>query len=197
MAVASSRMSGTARREQLLNLCAQVVDVEGFHAATLDRVASEAGVSRTVLYQHFGTLDGLHDAVIERAVGRAGETLAATGRRSGRSASDTMARVLEAVDADPTTWRLFLVIPPAGPPALIDALERARATIRREVMESIAENAVGAEDPELVARLVQVVADELVRLRLADPTVFTHERLLRQYRAVVVPLLRKRTRTPN
>lgn len=186
-------MSGPARREQLVDVCARVIDVEGFLAATLDRVAGEAGVSRTVLYQHFGGLDGLFDAVIDRAVTRAGETLAATtDEHSGRSRSDTMARVLEAADADPATWRLFLVIPPAGPPALIDALERARAAIRRQVMVGIAEGADGAADPELTARVVQVVSDELVRLRLADPAVYTHERLLRQYRAVVMPLLRNR-----
>lgn len=183
-------MSAPQRREQLLDLCARVVDVEGFHAATLDRVASEAGVSRTVIYQHFGRLDGLFDAVVERATRRAGESLtAATSDWSVVPPVEAMARVLQAADADPATWRLFLVIPPAGPPALTEALERARAEIRRYVIKSLGARADASTDADLVARLLQVVADELVRLRLADPTVFTHERLLAQYDAMVRPLL--------
>lgn len=186
-------MSAPQRREQLLDLCARIVDVEGFHAATLDRVANDAGVSRTVLYQHFGGLDGLFDAVIERATDRAGEALtAATADWSAVSPVEAMARVLDAVDADPATWRMFLVLPPAGPPALAEALERARAEIRRYVIETLGggvSETDSVSDPDLAARLMQAVADELVRLRLADPAIFTHERLLDQYGAMVKPLM--------
>ncbi len=186
-------MPAAQRREQLLDLCARVVDVEGFHAATLDRVAAEAGVSRTVLYQHFGGLDGLFDAVVERATARAGQALVdATGDWGDTSPADAMKRILAAVDADPATWRLFLVLPPSGPPSLAAALERGRAAIRDHVTMSIA--ADGPSDPELAARLLQAVADELVRLRLADPTVWSHERLVGQYAALVEPLLGTRAR---
>lgn len=186
----SHRMSATARRKQLLDVCARVVDVDGFHAATLERVASEAGVSRTVLYQHFGGLDGLFDAVVERATERAFQVLVeATADWSVVSPVDAMERVLRAVDADPATWRMFLVLPPAGPPALAEALDRARAEIRRYVVESLYGDAESAQDPDLSARMLQAVADELVRLRLADPAIFTHERLLAQYEAIVQPLM--------
>jgi AcrR family transcriptional regulator len=181
-------MAGAERREQLLDVCARLVDVDGFAAATLDRVANEAGVTRTVVYQHFGGLDGLFDAVIGRAATRAGEALAA-GAGPDVTPVEAMARVLDAADADPATWRLFLVIPPAGPQALTDALERGRAAIRRHVVAGIDGREGGSTDPELAARLLQVTSDELVRLRLADPAMFTHERLLDQFREVAGLLL--------
>lgn len=190
----SPRMSAEQRRAQLLDVCARIVDVDGFAAATLERVAGEAGVSRTVLYQHFGGLDGLLEALVQRATRRAGQALvAATEDWSMVAPVDAMRRVLEAVDADPATWRLFLMLPPAGPPALAAALESARAEIRRYVTKSFDREADGAHDPELAARLLQAVADEVVRLRLADPTVFTHDRLLAQYAAMLRPLIGPRT----
>lgn len=92
-----------------------------------------------------------------------------------------MARVLEAVDSDPATWRMFLVAPQVGPASLTDNLAAGRAMIRvqNEVALERRSDALGA-DPELTARMLQAMADELVRLRLADPTVYTTERLLDQ-----------------
>lgn len=186
-------MPAPQRREQLLDVCARVVDTEGFHAATIDRIAADAGVTRTVVYQHFGSLDGMIAAVIGRAAQRAGDACAAaTSDWSSVEPRDAMAAILAAADADPATWRMFLVIPTAGPPALTDALERGRAGIRRHVAAGMSDGAGdrAARDPELAARLLQVVADELVRLRLADPSVFSVDRLLDQYDAVVGTLKR-------
>lgn len=186
------RMSSTDRRVQLLDACARIVDTEGFYEATIERIATECGVSRTVVYQHFGGLDGLFDALIERAAARAGEAFAdAVARWEDQSPGEAMARVLEAVDADPMTWRLFLVIPPSGPPALIDALTAGRASIRRYTAAGLAAGSdTNDVDIELVARFLQVIADECVRLRLADPTEFSIERLVGHYERSVKAMLR-------
>ncbi len=186
-------MTAAARREQLLDACAAIVDVEGFHAATVERVASECGVTRTVVYQQFGGLDGMLDALIERASERAGAAfVAATAIGDEPSIRGAMAGVLAAVDADPATWRMFLVAPQIGPPALSGSLARGRSMIR-DVCVAAFERGEGApEDPELAARMLQVMADELVRLRLADPTVFTTERILAQMDSAAKALLRPR-----
>lgn len=191
MAHGTRRMSATQRREQLLDTCARVVDTEGFQAATIDRVATECGVSRTVVYQHFGGLDGMFEALIDRASDRAGAAFAdAIVRWEEQSPADAMARILEAADADPATWRLFLVIPPAGPPSLTEALARGRLGIRRYATAGLAAGTDrNIADPELLARLLQVIADECVRLRLADPTEFTRERLVGQYGTIVEALI--------
>jgi AcrR family transcriptional regulator len=191
MARQSPRRSAEERRAQLLDVCARIVDVEGFHAATIERVAGECGVTRTVVYQHFGGLDGMFSAVVDRAADRAGAAFVRSLADGGvDSPAEAMARILDAADEDPSTWRLFLVIPPAGPPALIDALEQGRAAIRQYAAAGLTARSGGSlTDPELAARFLQVVADEAVRLRLADPTVFTKERLVQQYRVLLDALV--------
>ena len=143
------RMTAEARREQLLDACAAIVDLEGFHAVTIERVANECGVTRTVVYQQFGGLDGMLDALVQRASERAGAAFAdaAAGEPSVRSA---MSRVLEAVDADPATWRMFLA-PQIGPPALASSLARGRAMIRDVSMSAFEDGPGAPEDPELAS----------------------------------------------
>lgn len=65
------RMTGEARREQILDVTHAIVDVEGFHAATPNRVAEQAGVNRSLIYQQFGSPAGLFVALIDREAGRA------------------------------------------------------------------------------------------------------------------------------
>lgn len=184
-------MTASQRRAQLIEIGARIIDTEGFHAATIERIAGECGVTRTVLYQHFGGLDGLFDAVVERATRRAGHAFAHAVAADGDTRpADVIRRILEAADADPSTWRLFLVIPPAGPPALVEALAQGRAAIRRYTMAGLSASTQGdMADPELAARFLQAVADEAVRLRLADPSLFTTERLVNQYAVILDALI--------
>lgn len=177
---ARPRLTAAARREQLLDACAALVDTEGFAAVTIDRIATSCGVTRTVVYQQFGGLDGMLDALVERSTLRAAAALETTGdAEDAATMRAAMAQVLEAVDADPATWRMFLVAPQVGPAALAENLAAGRALLRERN-----EAAIGSRieqsggDPELTARLLQAVADEMVRLRLADPSVYSTERLL-------------------
>lgn len=183
------RMTAEGRREQLLDACAAIVDVEGFPAVTIDRVASDCGVTRTVVYQQFGGLDGLLDALVARASARAGAAVAAAVTDDDEpSARDAMTRILAAVDADPATWRMFLVAPRVGPAALAEHLERGRAMIRDLHRAAFESGSARPGDPELTARVLQAAADELVRLRLADPATYTTERIVAQFDALVTAL---------
>ncbi len=187
---ARRRMAGEARREQLVDAAATIVDTAGFAAVSIEQVAAMCDVTRTVVYQHFGSLDGLIDAVIDRATERAGHAVAAANSPAGEvSLRSAMERVFAAVDADPMTWRVFLVAPQSGPTALEDRLAQGRAMIRQHNIEA-SQGSGRLADPELTARMLQVVADKLVRLRLADPAVYTVERLLDQFDAVGRAILR-------
>ncbi len=61
-------MSGPERREQLVDVARGVFAERGFEAATIEEIAEAAGVSKPIVYQHFGGKDGLWDEVVERAV---------------------------------------------------------------------------------------------------------------------------------
>lgn len=63
-------MSGTQRKQQLLDVGRAVFAERGFDAATVEEVASRAGVSKPVVYAHFGGKEGLYSAVVEREMSR-------------------------------------------------------------------------------------------------------------------------------
>ncbi|WP_293794154.1 TetR/AcrR family transcriptional regulator [uncultured Pantoea sp.] len=80
------RMSHQARRQQLISVAWNLVREQGSDALTLGRVAEEAGVSKPVVYDHFGTRHGLlaalyedfdlrQNAIIEAAMNAAGAGL--------------------------------------------------------------------------------------------------------------------------
>src|SRR3954467_15375365 len=66
LATRHTRMTGAERREQILDVTKEIVRSSGFHAVSIDRVAREAGVTRPVVYTHFGDLAGLLNALVDR-----------------------------------------------------------------------------------------------------------------------------------
>jgi AcrR family transcriptional regulator len=60
------RMSGTARREQLLDVGRVLFAEKGFEATSIEEVAARAGVSKPVVYEHFGGKEGLYAVVVDR-----------------------------------------------------------------------------------------------------------------------------------
>ena len=63
-------MTGKERREQLVDVGRAVFAAKGFEAATVEDIAAKAGVSKPVVYEHFGGKEGLYDVVVEREVRR-------------------------------------------------------------------------------------------------------------------------------
>ena len=64
-------MSSGERREQLLDATKALAVESGFHAVSIDAVAKRAGITRPIVYGHFGDLPGLLDALVERESARA------------------------------------------------------------------------------------------------------------------------------
>lgn len=55
------------RREELLDVADRVIQRRGV-VVSMDEIASEAGITKPVLYRHFGDKDGLYEALTERYV---------------------------------------------------------------------------------------------------------------------------------
>ena len=62
------RMTGQARREQLINVGRTVFAERGFEAASVEEIADRAGVSKPVVYEHFAGKEGLYAVVVDREV---------------------------------------------------------------------------------------------------------------------------------
>ena len=55
------RMSGRERREQLIEVGRTLFADKGFEAVTVEEIASTAGVSKPVVYEHFGGKERFYD----------------------------------------------------------------------------------------------------------------------------------------
>jgi AcrR family transcriptional regulator len=60
------RMTGRERREQLLDVGRALFAEKGFDATSIEEIAARAGVSKPVVYEHFGGKEGLYAVVVDR-----------------------------------------------------------------------------------------------------------------------------------
>lgn len=60
------RMTGQQRRAQLLDVARALFSERGYDATSIEEIANRAGVSKPVVYQHFGGKEGLFAVVVDR-----------------------------------------------------------------------------------------------------------------------------------
>lgn len=176
------RMTAEGRREQILDVTHAIVDAEGFHAATPNRIAESAGINRSLIYQLFGDPAGLFVALIDREAARAGAQFAEAVSGLDAVAGDqslvvAFDGVLAAVDAHPATWRLFLFPPQGAPPELYARLAQSQAVVLEFFVTELLRINPGVNDPEYTARILHAAGRELLQLHLSEPQTATVERL--------------------
>jgi AcrR family transcriptional regulator len=59
-------MTGKERRQQLLDIGRSLFAERGFEATSIEEIAARAGVSKPVVYEHFGGKEGLYAVVVDR-----------------------------------------------------------------------------------------------------------------------------------
>ncbi len=63
-------MTGAERREQLLGIGRRLFAERGFDGTSIEEIAAQAGVSKPVVYEHFGGKEGLYAVVVDREMQR-------------------------------------------------------------------------------------------------------------------------------
>lgn len=183
------RLAPEDRRREILDATLALAAAEGFDAVTMDGVARAAGITRPVVYDLFGDLSGLLDALAEREEERALAALAEVippappDRDPDDVLLDGLAAFLAAVRADPPTWKLVLLPPDATPPELRERVERNRDAIREHVRTLLdwgLEQRGGPldADTELLAHMLVAVGQDAARMVLTHPRRFPPERLV-------------------
>lgn len=104
------RLPAAERRVQLLHAARSVFATEGFQHATMETVASEAGITKPVLYQHFSSKRELFLELLRDV----GERLATTVGEAATAAPTGEAKVIDGftayfrfVAAHPDDFRLL------------------------------------------------------------------------------------------
>ncbi|WP_371833912.1 TetR/AcrR family transcriptional regulator [Rhodococcoides yunnanense] len=59
-------MTGTQRREQLIEVGRTLFAERGYEAASVEEIAGRANVSKPVVYEHFGGKEGLYAVIVDR-----------------------------------------------------------------------------------------------------------------------------------
>jgi AcrR family transcriptional regulator len=126
------------RREQLLDAADRVVQSSGL-GFSMDEIAAEAGITKPVLYRHFGDKDGLHEALTERYIGELKQNL-----RPAAETDDPRSRLAATIDA----YLSYVEREPARYRFLLAAAEQPRtaalvAQFRREHIGECAFTSVG------------------------------------------------------
>lgn len=199
------RMAAEQRREQLLDATLGVIVEQGYARVSMEAVARAAGVTRPVVYDHFGDLGELLRALNEREVRYSLEQLARLlpddpeQLHPAEVLTASVARFLDAVAARPATWTLIL-LPPEGTPEIVrqhveanreKMLRRMEAAVRWGIARSRASAAPGSHptgeppkpitdaspvDVELAARAILGLAEDAGRMVLTDPGRYPPER---------------------
>jgi AcrR family transcriptional regulator len=188
-AAGGRRMSADARRTQLLDVARDIAATDGFGAVTIERVARDAGVTRTLVYHQFGDLPGLITALIDResAVAVAGMNSVDWPAPGGRNQADRVSRgILAYLHAAPTSWRLVLTPPADGPAELLDRIERGRSYARQIGARHVSRLAGRAVEPDgPTVRVLLAAAEEIARLHLNDPDCYPDDVVLRHFRSLL------------
>ncbi|MFL1380968.1 MULTISPECIES: TetR family transcriptional regulator [unclassified Nocardiopsis] len=84
--VRRKRMTGEERRRQLLEIGRELFAERGFDATSVEEIAARAGVSKPVVYEHFGGKEGIYAVVVDQEmrtlVGMVSEALTADSARN-------------------------------------------------------------------------------------------------------------------
>lgn len=166
-------------RRRLLVAARSVFARRGFHGASVEEIASEAGFSTGALYSNFDGKEDLFLVLMEREIDEQAREIAAAVR--ARASVDERARDgarqwMMMIEREPDALLLFMEFWAYG---VRDAAVRPKVAARfaqaREVLTQLIAEAVGEFDLELeipaaqLAVAIDALADGIARQKLADP----------------------------
>ncbi len=150
------RLSGSERRRAILDAAMEAFATRGYHGTTIDDIASAAGVSKALIYEHFESKRALHETLAGEQAAEIFARLAA----NAASGSDGAERLRGGVDAflgfveeRRDAWRALFR--DAADPELGDVLDRAQAQATIALAEMMRSD---PDAPAMTDRQVEMTA---------------------------------------
>ncbi|WP_225993512.1 TetR/AcrR family transcriptional regulator [Actinomadura rudentiformis] len=123
------RMSRAERERQMLDVAEQVFTEHGYRAASMDEIAERCGVSKPMLYEYFGSKDGLFHAALARSKAELYE-VTQKAMAGATTPQDILRRGMlayfEFVDSHSDSFTMLLSAPLTVPPESADLVEETR-----------------------------------------------------------------------
>lgn len=169
--LSGGRLPRRQRRTQLLAAARRVFVAAGYHAAAMDDIAEQAGVSKPVLYQHFPGKLELYLALLEEQAAELVERVRAamTSTTDNRlRVHNAMAAYFDYVDADGEAFRLIFESDLRNRPEVAAQMEQAAAACMSAIADLIgSDTGFSRQRAELLAVGVTGAAELAARYWLA------------------------------
>jgi len=164
-AVAPVRLARARRREALLDAAAALIVANGVEVVSMESVADRAGVSRPLVYKHFGNRGEMLTAVYRREATILHGELAAKVRSAGGLEDMYRTLVRASFRASSERGRLFRALRSAGawnPDLRQEQEERDRQTVRFFAEQAVAEFGVPAADAEAATAMLLTALESVL-----------------------------------
>ncbi|MFC6421141.1 TetR/AcrR family transcriptional regulator [Ornithinimicrobium tianjinense] len=110
-------MTGPQRRQQLISIGRALFAEKGFEGTSVEEIAATAGVSKPVIYEHFGGKEGLYAVVVDREISALlGQITDALTEHEGNARALLEAAALALLDYIETSTDGFRILVRDSPP---------------------------------------------------------------------------------
>ena len=110
------RMSRADRRKQLVGVARELCAAQGFDGVSIEEIAAAAQVSKPVVYEHFGSKEGIYNVVVDRELVTLTELLSARmniGLPEREVLESIVVAVLDYIEHNDAGFRLLVQRSPA------------------------------------------------------------------------------------
>ena len=181
------RLPPEERREQLLDATLSLIADQGYESVSMEGIARKAGVTKPVVYDLFGSLTDLLEALLEREEERALNQLVELMPTPAEDADpakvlvDGLDAFLRAIETRPDAWRLSLMPIEAQPGIVRKHVERDRTAVAKQLASifrwGVERLEVPISDIDLLVQTIITLAEQGGRLHLDDPEKYSRERI--------------------
>ena len=114
-------MTAAQRREQLLEIARELFAERGFEGTSVEEIAARAGVSKPVVYEHFGGKEGAYAVVVDRETQALHTSIRSALTTPGAGSRELLERgamaLLDYIDGRPDGFRILSRDSSAGQPS--------------------------------------------------------------------------------
>lgn len=159
------RLPRAQREQRILDAAAAEFDRHGFQAASMEQIAGVAGITKALVYQYFGSKEGLYTACVERGRAEMFENMVSAAE--GLAPAEMLAAVVGSYfdQLDAMRGSSYLLYGDA-PRRAVDEMRRRNADVIEQLLRR--GTRLEADDLRFVAELIVGAGEQLGRWWLAN-----------------------------